>query len=266
MVTDNVEVVEDLKALALVSHTFVAGAQSRCFRHLTLEPNTLPKLSAMLSGSPHIGAYVRDLHMNLDIGKSEIHVPLARTLSLLSGVRRTAIAYGDQLGCHWCWSSWAEEMQAALIALLCLPTMRTLTLVRCTDVPVAIIRHAMASYEEVVLQVSHIDLHPIKFVRPGDGKSLKHLELLDYDAEQNLDFHNLMLSAEVTNSSVHLKHLDIILLREGMNELFAKYAVSVESLTINSFCTSNRSLIAPRFTLLQTSPRSRSPPTPTCVV
>ncbi|KAF7369710.1 hypothetical protein MVEN_00302500 [Mycena venus] len=274
MVIDNVDLPKDLKALALVSRPFVAGTQARIFRHLTLSSDTgtdlfkressgtlsrlsailsqsqhlgayagtdlfkressgtLPRLSAILSQSPHLGAYVRDLHINLDLGRSDIHVLLAPTLQLLRGVSRTAITYIR--GCHWSWSSWTDEMRAALINLLCLPSMRSLALDRCTDVPAAIIRHAMASYEEVVLKVSGIDFHPVEFVRPGHGKSLKRLVLLiAYRAEDNLDFHDLMVSAELTASSAHLKHLDVEVLDDV--DLITKHAVSVENLTINCY-------------------------------
>ncbi|KAJ7456035.1 hypothetical protein B0H11DRAFT_2066641 [Mycena galericulata] len=245
VVIDNVDLPEDLKALALVSRPFVAGTQARIFRHLTLSsdtggdglfmikrPGTLSRLSAILSQSPHLGAYVRDLHINLDLGKSDVHVLLAPTLQLLTRVSRTAITYNR--GCHWSWSSWTDEMRAALIDLLCLPTMRSLALVRCTDVPATIIRHAMASYEEVVLEVSGIDFHPVEFVRPGHGKLLKRLVLLlEYRVEDNPDFHDLMVSAELTASSVHLKHLDVLIHDDV--DLITKHAVSVEILTINCY-------------------------------
>ncbi|KAJ7022141.1 hypothetical protein C8F04DRAFT_1402503 [Mycena alexandri] len=242
MVIDNVDLPKDLEALSLVSRPFVAGTQARIFRHLTLSSDTgtglfkrsgtLPKLSAILSRSPHLGAYVRDLHINLDLGRSDIHVLLAPTLQLLKGVSRTAITYIR--GCHWSWSSWTDEMRAALIDLLCLPTMRFLALVRCTDVPATIIRHAMASYEEVVLEVSGIDFHAVEFVRPSHGKSLKRLVLLlDYRAEDNPDFHDLMVSAELTASSAHLKHLDVDLLDDV--DLVTKHAVSAEIFTMNCY-------------------------------
>ncbi|KAF8143787.1 hypothetical protein K438DRAFT_1993519 [Mycena galopus ATCC 62051] len=242
MVIDNVNLPEDLEALALVSRPFVAGVQERIFRHLTLSSDTdtglakgsgtLPKLSGILSQSPHLGAYVRDLHINLDLGSSDIHVLLASTLQLLRGVSRTAITYIR--GCHWSWSWWTDEMRAALIHLLCLPTMRFLALIRCTNVPATIIRHAMASYEEVALEVSGVDLHPVEFVRPGHGKSLKRLVLLlDYRAGHNLDFHDLMVSAEVTAASAHLKHLDVDLLDDV--DLVTKHAVLAENLTISCY-------------------------------
>ncbi|KAJ6566114.1 hypothetical protein B0H19DRAFT_1066459 [Mycena capillaripes] len=201
LVIDNVDLPKDLEALALVSHPFVAGTQARIFRHLTLSSDTgtglfkrsgtLPRLSGILSQSPNLGTYVRNLHINLNLGRSDIHVLLAPTLQLLRRVSRTAITYIR--GCHWSWSSWTDEMRAALLDLFCLPTMRFLALVRCTNVPATIIRHAMASYEEVALEVSGIDFHPVGFVRPDHGKSLKRLVLLlDYRAENNLGFHDLM--------------------------------------------------------------------------
>ncbi|KAJ7257384.1 hypothetical protein C8J57DRAFT_1235101 [Mycena rebaudengoi] len=87
---------------------------------------------------------------------------------------------------------------------------------------------------EVALEVSDIDFHPVEFVRPGHAKSLKRLVLLlDYRAEDNLDFHDLMVSAELTASSAHLKHLDVNLLDDV--DLITKHAVSAENLTIHCY-------------------------------
>ncbi|KAJ7930841.1 hypothetical protein B0H13DRAFT_875725 [Mycena leptocephala] len=234
LIVDNVEASEDLKALSLVCRTFVPNIQWRIFRRLTLASDTLPRLSVVFSASPHIGAYVRDLHINLNIGNSQIHAPLARTLRLLSRVNRVAISTVDWQ--FWYWNSCPKELHTALISLMSLPTMRCLALVRCCGVPAALIRHAIGAYKEVVLQVADIDFkRKLKFVPSGNGESLRHLVLPDYSPVETPDFHTLMLSDEVKASSTHLQHLEMVIpLRnfEGLDDVIVKHAASLQRLTL----------------------------------
>lgn len=270
LIVDNVEASEDLKALSLVCRTFVPNIQWRIFRRLTLASDTLPRLSVVLSASPHIGAYVRDLHINLNIGNSQIHAPLARTLRLLSRVNRVAISTADWQ--FWYWNSCPKELHTALISLMSLPTMRCLALVRCCGVPAALIRHAIGAYKEVVLQVADIDFkRKLKFVPSGNGESLRRLVLPDYSPVETPDFHTLMLSDEVKASSTHLQHLEMVIpLRnfEGLDDVIVKHAASLQRLTLVYPCTS-RTNLAPRrssqshrFSPPSHSPATRSPSSP----
>jgi hypothetical protein len=92
LIIDNVDAHEDLKNLIPVSRIFLFVGQCSLFRYLTLEAHVVVQLFPVLFQSPHVTFYVRDLHIGLQLNKSEIHVLLAKTLRLLIGVKRLAIS------------------------------------------------------------------------------------------------------------------------------------------------------------------------------
>ncbi|KAJ7773630.1 hypothetical protein DFH07DRAFT_767579 [Mycena maculata] len=106
------------------------------------------------------------------------------------------------------------------ISLLSLPTLRPLD--RCCGVPAALLRHALASLDEVALQVRVDDIdfgRNIKFVKPSASGSLVRL-VVNYSPFQVPDFHSLVLNS-------HPKHLELVLpaqMFRGLEEVVLKHA------------------------------------------
>ncbi|KAJ7343913.1 hypothetical protein DFH08DRAFT_937694 [Mycena albidolilacea] len=237
LIIDNVDAHEDLKTLILVSHTFLSAGQWRLFRCLTLGANTVAQLSEVLSQSPHLASYVRDLHISLRLNQSENHVPLVNILRLLIGVKRVAISGEDWQ--FWFWTAWPTELRAAIISLLSLPAMHSLAVIRCCGVPAALLWHAFACYKEVVLQIGDLDLAlKVKFGKSCEPKSLDHLVLIEGSSTDTPDVHTFFLSPAVNSASAHLQHLEIALpSRQHADslEIVSKYAASLQHLTISFF-------------------------------
>ncbi|KAF7377192.1 hypothetical protein MSAN_00138700 [Mycena sanguinolenta] len=241
LILDEIDAQADLKTLTLLSRTFVVPGQSRLFRTLTLATGTMVRLSDHLSQSPHIGPYVRDLYLNLHVRPDDIQAPLAQAIQLLSKVNRVTIsALSGQPWLFWSWNACSKELQTALISLFSLPTMRSLALVRCCGLPAALISHAIACYEEVILQVTDIDVKPeIVFGKRSEAKPLRHLVLLDYSPAATPDVHALLLRPEAKAASAHLQHLELafptpLRARDGF-DVIPDYAPSLQQLTVTFY-------------------------------
>ncbi|KAJ6452784.1 hypothetical protein C8R45DRAFT_1193487 [Mycena sanguinolenta] len=238
LILDEIDAQADVKTLTLVSRTFVVPGQCRLFRTLTLATDTVVGLSDNLSQSPHIGQYVRDIYLNLHVRPHNIQAPLAQAIQLLTEVYRVTIfALVGQPWLFWSWNACSKELQTALISLFSLPTIRSLALVRCCGLPAVLISHALACYEEVILQVTDIDVKSeISFEKRCESEPLRYLVLLDYSPAATPKVHALLRQPEVKAASAHLQHLKVVLptplrARDGF-KIISEYAPSLQQLTI----------------------------------
>jgi hypothetical protein len=227
-----------LKSCSLVARPFLVASQRRLFRFLALTSKTVDGASSRFTERPHLASYVRDLHIDLHLDTKYYRIPLLKTLRLLNKVQRMAISsYSWQT---WVWDSFPDELRATFVSLLTLPSLRCLALTRCRGVPLALIRHALASYKEVGLLVAAIDVHQHIELLPtpsgNDGKSLTHL-LLNYTPSQNPLFHSLVLGDEISPSLIRLRHLELAVpiggCLSGLDNIALKYSNSLRHLVIN---------------------------------
>ncbi|KAJ6452752.1 hypothetical protein C8R45DRAFT_637896 [Mycena sanguinolenta] len=238
LILDEFDARADMESLILVSRAFVSPGQCRLFRSITLAmADTIIGLSNILSESPHIGAYVRDLQLRIHIPPRNIQGRLAQAIQALSEVQRITISALSGHWLAWSWNECSEDLKTAFISLFSLPTIRSLALVGCCGVPTALISHALACYEEVILQVRDIDVAKcqISFGKTRETAPLKHLVLLDSYPAATPDFHAVV---EVKTASVHLQHLEITLPtrlqgrdHDGLS-IVSEYAPSLQKLTV----------------------------------
>ncbi|KAF7377209.1 hypothetical protein MSAN_00140600 [Mycena sanguinolenta] len=267
LILDEIDEHTDLKTLTLVSRTFAGPSQYRLFRSMTLAMDTVVGLSNILSQSPHIGPYVHDLHININILSGGIQASLAPAIRPLSKVRHVTIsALRGQPWLFWSWNACSKDLKTALISLLSLPTIHSLALVRCCGVPAALISHAISCYENVILQVADLDVakRKINFGKPREPNPLKHLVLLDYSPAVTPDVHAVLLRPEVKAAAAHLQHLKITLplplqARDGLH-IISEYAPSLQQLTIEFYRDAFRDTLSRALTQinLPALPRLRS--------
>ncbi|KAJ7502247.1 hypothetical protein B0H11DRAFT_2365579 [Mycena galericulata] len=118
-----------------------------------------------------------------------------------------------------------------------LPSLRCLGLSLC-DVPASLIRHALASYQEVVLEhinLSNDDQFSALAISPPFQLTLHHL-VLDDPREDNA-LHSLVLSDQIAPSLANLQHLGLGVLAGGslgvLEQLARKCSGSIQHLVIN---------------------------------
>ncbi|KAJ7046298.1 hypothetical protein C8F04DRAFT_1063910 [Mycena alexandri] len=226
-----------LKFCALASSVLRSTSQRRLFSYRSLTPKTVSTVAQSLSASPHLGSYIHDLHIVFHLDSLRERTSLTTILALLTGVQRLVIAsFGWQ---SWDWKSFPADFRAAILSVLILPTMRCLALTRCRGVPLAIIRHALTSYQEVAIfaEVTDSDEDPILFPAPNHDGSLTHL-LLSYLPNANSAFHALLLSDQMVSSfQQQLRHLELAVRVQnslnGLEEIALKYSHFLEHLTVN---------------------------------
>lgn len=234
---------KSLKACSTVSRSFVLPSQRRLFRFLTLNSKTVGIASSRFTERPHLASYVRDLHVDMHLNTKLHQHSLLTTFRLLNKVQRMAISsYSWQT---WAWDSFPDEFRDAFVSLLTLPSLRCFAITRCRGVPLALIRHALASYKEVGLLVAGIDVNEKIDLFPGptsaDGKSLTHL-LLNYAPSQNPEFHARMIAEGITAPSTCLDHLELAVPVQGslggLEKIALNHSSSLQHLVINFWRTS----------------------------
>ncbi|KAJ7914645.1 hypothetical protein B0H13DRAFT_1872768 [Mycena leptocephala] len=216
-----------LRACALAARTFLAPSQRHLFRSLTLSLVTLG--ATRFTEHPHLASYVRDLHIQID-DTHTFMIGLAALLPLINRVERLAIRY-------WKWDKAPIDLRTALAGLMSLPSLRCLGLSLC-DVPASLIRHALASYQEVVLEhvnLSNDDQFSALAISPPFQPTLHHL-VLDDSREDNA-LHSLVLSDQIAPSLANLQHLGLGVLAGGslgvLEQLARKCSGSIQHLVIN---------------------------------
>ncbi|KAJ7724663.1 hypothetical protein B0H16DRAFT_320867 [Mycena metata] len=119
--------------------------------------------------------------------------------------------------------------------------MRCLALTRSRGVPLAIIRHALTSYQEVAIFAgvtdSDEDNNPISLPVKEYGGSLTHL-LLSYLPGANPAFHTLLLSDQMVSSfEPQLRHLELAVRvpnsLNGLEDVALRYSHFLEHLSLN---------------------------------
>ncbi|KAJ7805972.1 hypothetical protein B0H14DRAFT_3769111 [Mycena olivaceomarginata] len=138
---------------------------------------------------------------------------------------------------YWKWVKAPIDLRTALDGLMSLPSLRCFGLSLC-DVPASLIRHALASYQEVELEhvnLSNDDQFSALAISPPFQPTLHHL-VLDDPREDN-PFHSLVLSDQIAPSLANLQHLGLGVLAGGslgdLEQLARKCSGSIQHLVIN---------------------------------
>ncbi|KAJ6452782.1 hypothetical protein C8R45DRAFT_1193486 [Mycena sanguinolenta] len=201
----------------------------------------------MLSQSPHIGSYVCDLHPS---APCRVIGALWTTLALL------VLEFVFQ-GTEHCPHLTLFTSNRALP--------RTGQLLRAFGIPAAVIKHAITSYKNLVLQeVANIDVvgRKITFEKPHESVStLERLVLPDHSPTETPDVHELLLGPEMQAASAHLQHLEITLSgrRQARDALaiVSKCACALQHLTIILYHATGMFKDLPRI-ILPSLPQLRS--------
>ncbi|KAJ7465874.1 hypothetical protein FB451DRAFT_1561218 [Mycena latifolia] len=235
-----------LHACSLVARAFVAPTQRHLFRRLALTRQNralnearakVAQRSALLSSSPHLATYVRDLTLQIDLF-SDVSAPLISLLPLLSSIKRLVIRGGARK-----WGELPADLRTALVALFFLHGLRCVALDCFSGVPASIIRYALSSFKEVSLTSIYIssdgDLpaaHQLVQTSFPSTAVLDHL-VLDYPPDVSTALHALLLGNEITNPFGHLRHLEVTLNSWTYLSAFAsivlKYSHSIQHLAID---------------------------------
>ncbi|KAJ7488984.1 hypothetical protein FB451DRAFT_1362015 [Mycena latifolia] len=185
-----------LAACSLTATAFVTSSQRRLFWGISISNlGAYERTAVRLAESPHLGAYVRDLALDIKELPKDCP-PLKAILPLLPGVERLSIvgnANGpirNQIGQNHC-----------LIDLLSLPSLRCLALDHLSDVPSSFILHAFSSVEQVSLSSLSIGDETDQDVGLPPPTDLWHLRVFTdvYDAILPFVLHPARLP--------HLQHL-----------------------------------------------------------
>ncbi|KAJ7663842.1 hypothetical protein DFH06DRAFT_1128221 [Mycena polygramma] len=245
-----------LISCSLAASMFLEPSQRRLFQSLHLPPGS--KKLQKVTESPHLGRYVRDLNVSVDdAGAKSDPDLLASVLRLLVGVQRLIIFISSS----WCNSNFTANYRDALISLLSLPSLRSVTFY-CTGVPSSLILHALACCKEVGL---HMILEgPVELSTAKDDDRLAFNSnvppnallarlVLDYIPEESPELHNLFLGQDIKSSLEKLRYLEINAGKSslgGFESLVLKYAHSLHHLAFNFFINLNREAAnAPPFEL-----------------
>ncbi|KAJ7479126.1 hypothetical protein FB451DRAFT_1240668 [Mycena latifolia] len=219
-----------LHACSLVACAFVAPTQRHLFRRLALTRQNralnearakVAQRSALLSSSPHLATYVRDLTLQIDL--------FSDRLVIRGGARK--------------WGELPADLRTALVALFSLQGLRCVALDCFSGVPASIIRYALSSFKEVSLTSIYIssdgDLpaaHQLDQTSFPSTAVLDHL-VLDYPPDVSTALHALLLGNEITDSLGHLRHLEVTLNSWTYLSAFAsivlKYSHSIQHLAID---------------------------------
>ncbi|KAJ7478291.1 hypothetical protein FB451DRAFT_1557011 [Mycena latifolia] len=209
-----------LTACSLAARALVAPSQRHLFRSLTLSDKKLDEKEwRVLTDSPHLASYVRDLFIDNGFGAtSPIYAPLAsELLPLLGGVNRLAFRSG-----RWSGDEGPDSFHATALPLFSLPSLRCVGLMFCDGVPASFIRHALVSYEEVSL--NYVSILPDDEVFRCDElarhalpsvTSLDHLAISAYSREGADTCRDLLLGNGIASSWEHVRHLELSLPLNG---------------------------------------------------
>ncbi|KAJ7624093.1 hypothetical protein DFH06DRAFT_1481689 [Mycena polygramma] len=232
---------KDLEACALVGRTFLVPSQRQLFQSLKLkvECRVFGQLAVGLSAAPHLGSYIRDLHVDHGLcwckccddfklnrgpfAALEIDpFALATIVTLLSRVRRLVISsskWGD-----------ADESHNALNSIMCLPSLRCIGFIYGRDVPVSLVAQALAGYEEVALVDCDLDhTHTTCTFLPKDGayctaRPLTRLALaLRPSATGGIGD---LMSDDLAGSWQHLQQLHVLVRKDGSLNGLEKLALT----------------------------------------
>ncbi|KAF7358667.1 hypothetical protein MSAN_01205700 [Mycena sanguinolenta] len=151
-----------LRACALIARAFVAPAQRQLFHYVNLRQDRLSMFAEKLVAAPHLSSYVSDLELHLPDPKSQYYTPAVTIMAHLTRVKRLVL-WGATTPAL---SSVTADFWPAFHSLLALPSLRCFGGIGAWhNVPPSLIRHALASYEEVALMNT---VHPNP---PNDGLS-----------------------------------------------------------------------------------------------
>ncbi|KAJ7033274.1 hypothetical protein C8F04DRAFT_1105035 [Mycena alexandri] len=232
-----------LKFCALVSRGLRSTSQQRLFKSIDLTPARVDAVASGLSASPHLGTYICDLTIYLNL--PDAHAQLATILTLLSGVQRLVMS-SSQGWQAWYWSSLPAELRAAILAILASTSLRCLAFTGMgRRIPLPIIRYALASYQQVaILRVTDLaDADedpalslPLAAGSIDDNTHLTHL-LLGYYPPANPGLNSVLLSDQTSQSFRNLRHLELTAHSQnslhGLEEIAFKNQHSLQHLTVN---------------------------------
>ncbi|KAJ7646442.1 hypothetical protein DFH06DRAFT_1300710 [Mycena polygramma] len=209
---------KSLKACSLAARTFLVPAQRRLFQSLTLPAKgcDTSHLAAELWGASPIGSYVH--HLNIESVSSGHEIILATVFPLLSRVRRLVISDMDQ------WDTISEPFRTGLISILGLSSLRCVALIRCKNVPLPLLSHALMVWEEVSLtdtEFNHDDLNhdgdSFVIAPPRTPTELRGLTRLSmaYYADPHHVVDTFIVSGDALGAFQRLRHLEVCIQSDG---------------------------------------------------
>ncbi|KAJ7142331.1 hypothetical protein C8R44DRAFT_974126 [Mycena epipterygia] len=228
--------ITSLRACALAARSFVAPSQRHLFRSLTLTSEKMQKVAAGIIENPRLGSFVRDLRIEVPFTSSHFDT-LASLLPLLNRIDRLVIAWQN-----WDWKSFPANFRGAFVGLLSIPSLRCLAFTYCSGIPPSILRHALASYHEVVFTNIAFS-EPEKFrpfaeeaSRPPTG-ILGYLVLAPKGGSEDTTLRTLVLGQEIAPLLVNLEHLELGVAPGGslggLEKLALNCSGAIRHLTIN---------------------------------
>ncbi|KAK0455270.1 uncharacterized protein EV420DRAFT_591498 [Desarmillaria tabescens] len=192
---------KSLKSFASAHRSFIPFAQSYIFSTVRLSFNHLlrsdhsrcTQFLDILSSSPHIASFVRDLHICIvpapfwlpDILPNELsreNSPLIHVLRVLSSLRHIRIFQGGEHGWSVQWGGISPDLQAAMRTSFTSPSIRSITLERLAF-------HGFGEFSFLFMHartVEELSLTGIRFIAPPDSSVLYHDSMLCLPNLRNL--------------------------------------------------------------------------------
>ncbi|KAF7354109.1 hypothetical protein MVEN_01098300 [Mycena venus] len=220
---------KSLQACALASPAFLASSQRRLFQSLAVKTEWRGMVDAF-SAAPHLASYARDVYLDFTPLQSGDDILMARLFTLLCGVERLVIS-------TWGTFQW-DSFDGVLSSMLALPSLRCFGFTYCDGVPASLIRHALSSYEEVVLMHVGISANNLALPQPPRdvdrrNASLKHLAVSPHAASIS----DTLVLIRDDPSLQHIEHLELCLSKQGtldgFEEIVLKCSDSLQHLVIN---------------------------------
>ncbi|KAJ6454124.1 hypothetical protein C8R45DRAFT_627465 [Mycena sanguinolenta] len=152
-----------LKALALVPSTWCAATQPILFRSLTLKgrihPSNYMKASKLLTGSLHLGTYVKELTLELPLPSYlEGRTAVAVVLAMLTAVRRFIVDGGDKY-------PWDDFCDTSLVEFVSRQPLEFLRFRAIRDIPLSVFISSISPVS--ALSCSSVTLRDITDAVPG---------------------------------------------------------------------------------------------------
>ncbi|KAJ7184771.1 hypothetical protein C8R46DRAFT_1208951 [Mycena filopes] len=151
---------------------FYTLVQQALQRGTTTPSGTMKKVSGLLSESPHLAAYVRDLTIDLPDSADE-DIPLARILEAVPNLERFVIS-----GLVVRWGDLSPPLSSAILDAWDRPALKKLHLVNMRDVPASAVLGVLSSLKVLSLHHSTLGEEEESPAQDGPPPSVSPLEHL----------------------------------------------------------------------------------------
>ncbi|KAJ6566823.1 hypothetical protein B0H19DRAFT_1374229 [Mycena capillaripes] len=150
---------------------FYTVVQQALHRGTTIPSGTIKRVSSLLSESPHLTAYVRDLTIDLPDSADE-DAPLAYVLHAATNLERFVVS-----GLAVRWGDLSDPLVSSILEVLARPMLKNLHFLNVRDVPASAILHALSFVKVLSLHHSTFTEDEQEDAAPPTASLLDHLIL-----------------------------------------------------------------------------------------